>query len=204
MKNTNGINNDNLISALKKDQLRLAFLFIMLFSALFLESCSCSCAGTKTNATKAVQTVQNSSKISLDYFKSAFEIYLEESKIVSSNEYKQKMIELSREQKETQRSFAKGSASVGSASSLLEDETGKFGSLKPLVKENRVDDIIVELGNIMNRNSQNDEVMAEGHKKLGLCYYIKGDTGKYMQHYEKHRELTNEVIKRIEKEDVDK
>jgi len=204
MKNTKGINNDNLISALKKDQLRLAFLFVMFFSALFLESCSCSCSGPKTKTAPAVESVRNSSKISLDYFKSAFEIYLEESKIVSSNEYKQKMIELSREQKETQRSFAKGTSNVGSASSLLEDETGKFGSLKPLVKENRVDDVIVELGKIMERNSQNDEVMAEGHKKLGLCYYIKGDTRKYMEHYEKHRELSNEVIKRIEKEDEDK
>ncbi len=198
------MNNDNLFFSLKKSPLKLLVLFMMLGSALFLESCSCSCAGSKTKALNAVETAQSSSKISLDYFKSAFEIYLEESKIVSSHEYKQKLLEISREQKDTQRSFATGGANAGSASSLLEDETGKFGSLKPLVKENRVDDIIIELGNIMNRNPQNDEVMAEGHKKLSLCYYIKGDDRKYMEHYEKHHDFLNRIVDRIEKEDDDK
>ena len=161
--------------------------------------CSCSCSeksGGSDGKTQDVSEKINAGNADAQDYKGALESYLGELKVLASKTQMKKLMDLSSDQKQTKVLFKQG---LGDKNSLLDDGTGKFDSLAPLVKENKIEEIVKELYVIMRANSDNREVRAEAHRKLALCYYIMDDGFKCSAHMVKFNELMDAEVESAEK-----
>jgi len=185
------------ISALKKGH-KYIVLTALLLPCLFIEACSCSCSSDKSGARGVRGSAReklSTLKVSAEKFTGSFAAYLNELRVIESQTRLQSLKQIAQDQKSASLAFSRGS----DKNSLLEDSTGKFKFLEPLVRENKVNEIIAELKRIVRENENDRPVLIEAHRKLSLCYYLTGDHLKCSGHTAKYNSLLDEQIEQSDK-----
>lgn len=199
-KNLNDIENNIVTPALPPVKHRgagkYAILVILLSSCMFIEACSCSCAPrrTRTLSDGSAQrgAIISASKVSAENFTGAFAAYLSELRAIENQAKMKALKQISADQKSSQAAFSRG---MEDKNSLLDDPSGKFKELEPLVKENKVDEIISALHRIARENEGDRPVVMEANRKLSLCYYLSGDHLKCSGHMAKYNALLEEEVR---------
>jgi len=165
----------------------------LLICSLFLESCACSCSDKKKQSgDENFSTIEKKFQLSKDFFKSAFEVYLGEKKIISTNQYKEKLVEVSRDQKSTLDRFTDREQ----RGALMDDVSGKFESLKPLVKANDIKGVVKELTRIMADTTANEETLIECNRKMAICYIVLEDRKNFSEYITRYNKLLDEYLKK--------
>ena len=175
---------------------KYAILIILLSSCMFIEACSCACSPgrSKTSSDGASERgkILSASKVSAENFTGAFAAYLNELRAIENQAKMKALKQISIDQKSSQAAFSRG---LDDKNSLLDDPSGKFKELEPLVKENKVDEIISVLHRIAHENSGDRTVVMEANRKLSLCYYLTGDHLKCSGHMAKYNALLEEEVR---------
>ncbi|MEZ7890561.1 MAG: hypothetical protein QMC67_02325 [Candidatus Wallbacteria bacterium] len=201
-------------------------LIIMSLAAALISSPGCSCQKTEIKPVDSgyySDTIQNYQKASKDSFKNAFEIYTIEQKIIEKiNQAKsdEKTDKTTGQDKTAGNPLQKNvtnaapqtiqTAAVNpnnntapnggiKLSDDLDNSSGVFAALKPLVKENKISEIIAVLNKIESENKKNPEIIKECYRKLALCYYVSQD----MKKYEYYNTLYYNLVEK-EQEDFEK
>ena len=161
-----------------------------------MEACFCSDPRReiKNKAGGSRQKINESAlNIGPERFSGALSVYLKELKVIETRSKLSALEQISKEQKSSAMAFSRG---TDNKSSLIDDDpTGKFKELEPLVKENKVDEIITILHRIARENEGDRAVVMEADRKLSLCYYIIGDHLKCSGHMAKYNALLEEQIR---------
>lgn len=165
---------------------------LLLAGSLFLESCSCSCSERKGKGPEDISSIEKKFQISRDFFKSAFEVYLGEKKVISTNQLKAGLAAVSRDQKNTFELFSDREQRA----SLFDDASGKFESLKPMVKANDINGVVKELTRIMADPSLGEETMIECNRKMAICYLVLEDKKKYSEYATRYNKLMDEYLRK--------
>ncbi len=177
---------------------KYAIIVILLFSCMFIEACSCSCAPprsrTSSDGSRGPGQTLSSSKISAERFTGAFAAYLNELRAIENQSKMKALKQISIEQKSAKIAFSRGTDDKNSL--LADDPGGKFKELEPLVKENKVDELISALHRIAHENAGDRTVVMEANRKLSLCYYLTGDHIKCSGHMAKYNALLEEEVRR--------
>jgi hypothetical protein len=175
---------------------KYAILIILLSSCMFIEACACTCAPrrarTSSDGVSERGKVLSASKVSAENFTGAFAAYLGELRAIENQSKMKALKQISIDQKSTQAAFSRG---PDDKNSLLDDPSGKFKELEPLVKENKVDEIISALHRIARENAGDRPVVMEASRKLSLCYYLTGDHIKCSGHMAKYNALLEEEVR---------
>jgi hypothetical protein len=163
-----------------------------------MEACFCSSpqrgAKTKTGGGAEDKIIESALNIGAEKFSGALAVYLRELKVIEAQSKLSALKQISIEQKSSVIAFSRG---LDNKSSLLDDDpTGKFKELEPLVKENKVNEIITVLHRIARENEGDRAVVMEADRKLSLCYYIVGDHLKCSGHMAKYNALLEEQVRR--------
>lgn len=175
---------------------KLAAVAALLAPCLFIEACSCSCSPrVERSPGRAAPRGQlkTPSAITAERFTGAFAAYLAELRANETQSKLKTLKQISIDQKQTAIAFSRGPED---RNSLLDDPTGKFKELEPLVKENRIDEIIAALHRIAQENSGDRQVVMEASRKLSLCYYLTGDHLRCSGHMAKYNALLEEEVRR--------
>ncbi len=171
---------------------------MLLLPCIFIEACACVCSPRgdkiKTGGNAGEKINPSALNIGPEKFSGALAAYLRELKVIETQSKLSALKQISKEQKGASVAFAQG---LDKKSSLLDDDpTGKFKELEPLVKENKVDEIITVLHRIARENEGDRAVVMEADRKLSLCYYIVGDHLKCSGHMAKYNALLEEQVRR--------
>lgn len=166
---------------------KILLLFIIFFLSNLLISCSCG----KNDIKKVEQVDFNFKKISADRFTSAFKVYLSELNYIESSLKINQLQQIAIDQKKSLQFFKENAPNK---SSLLDDPTGKFKELEPLIKENKINEIILKINTIVNENYNDKLVLLEAYRKLAICYYIIGDDIKCSGYMSKYYYQLDEII----------
>ncbi|HBC74022.1 MAG: hypothetical protein A2008_09580 [Candidatus Wallbacteria bacterium GWC2_49_35] len=189
-KNLNDIEKNNMHAG------KYAILIILLSSCMFIEACSCTCAPrrarTLSDGSAERGTILSASKVSAENFTGAFAAYLGELRAIENQSKMKALKQISVEQKSAKIAFSRG---MEDKNSLLDDPSGKFKELEPLVKENKVDEIIAVLHRIAHENDGDRPVVMEANRKLSLCYYLTGDHIKCSGHMAKYNALLEDEVR---------
>lgn len=177
---------------------RYFILVMLLLPCIFIEACACVCSPRgdkiKTGGNAGEKINPSALNIGPEKFSGALAAYLRELKVIETQSKLSALKQISKEQKGASVAFAQG---LDKKSSLLDDDpTGKFKELEPLVKENKVDEIITVLHRIARENEGDRAVVMEADRKLSLCYYIVGDHLKCSGHMAKYNALLEEQVRR--------
>lgn len=192
-KNLNAIKNNKIPPGNAR---KCAIIIILLSSCMFIEACSCTCAPrrarTSPDGVSGRGKILSSSKVSAENFTGAFAAYLNELRAIENQSKMKALKQISIEQKSAKDAFSRG---LEDKNSLLDDPSGKFKELEPLVKENKVDEIISVLHRIAQENAGDRPVVMEANRKLSLCYYLTGDHIKCSGHMAKYNALLEEEVR---------
>ncbi len=181
-----------------KNHYRYFILVTLLLPCIFIEACACVCSprGVKSKTGGGADEKINPSALNIgpEKFSGALAVYLRELKVIEKQSKLSALKQISKEQKSASIAFERG---IDNKNSLLgDDPTGKFKELEPLVKENKVDEIITVLHRIARENEGDRAVVMEADRKLSLCYYIVGDHLKCSGHMAKYNALLEEQVRR--------
>ncbi len=174
--------------------IRCVALAALLIPCIFIEACFCECREKKNKPAGGENELSVSGPISgVEKLSGALSCYLKELKVIETNSKFQALKQISHDQKSTVMAFNRR---LNDKNSLFDDPTGKFKELEPLVRANKIDEIIAALKRISHENRNDPLVTMEADRKLAICYYITGDHLKCSGHMARYHALLEENTRR--------